>query len=616
MFDHSHFNEEFGFEIPSPMQSYSRSESFVHDVTADSSEIGFETRMATEYHSVKISRDDQSGKMKMVAKSLPSQKLEQDDKCCIAYTYLPFKHGYGFLEAYVVVDHQPGAVGINDSAHRSIVSQAASTSDLRREGSTASIISIEGSKGSQVTGPSSGTISIDEAKTSMDRSQHKQAQLQEYHLVITGYLPESVDSKQEKVDGSDSPRKGKRGNRRRPKDVIDTNFLQMIPVMSRPSKIELCHLETESDLAFSNFALFLASGTEVKMYTLSPISIPVSVAQLHCNDDDRLRVTLTTIHSHKEEHLSTTSADSVPSNDFISLLLQNSKPLHQSPLLLPSPITAMNSFTQLNHCDRPCMNGLAVGCQDGSIRIITFIPKNPLKNQVYTGMVDENLKDDADSFELLNISEYVVDGPIASLSFQSRKDDNTDRLVLFAGSVCGFACSFTQRLNDSSSFEDACAIVEGLWDARLEDEDSVLTMCEFECGTVQSGRVIALGLYSGRILLLTACNPAREYGSEIDLDHCMHPFESYPRYECVWYCTLPYPIHDIQASPNTLFPEMVVCTRRTLHLFRSSPEFIAEVASERIEQMIQKYQKNDFNLGIHEEHEVFMKNTSEIGIIQ
>jgi hypothetical protein len=248
------------------------------------------------------------------------------------------------------------------------------------------------------------------------------------------------------------------------------------------------------------------------------------------------------------------------------------------------------------------MNGLAIGCQDGSIRIITYLPKCPWK--------DMKLEDDAYSFELLNISECIIDGPIASLSFQSRKEDNTDRLVLFAGSICGFACSFAQRLQESATFEDPCAIVEGLWDARLEDEDSVLTICEFQCGTTQSGRVIALGLHSGRILLLTACNLDQ---SDIDIDDSMQPFESHPRYECVWHCTLPYPIHDIQASPNAMFPKMVVYTRRSLHLFRSSPESIAEAALKRIEQLIQKSQENDFKVDTHDEKEGgFEDTTSEI----
>jgi hypothetical protein len=608
MLDHSQFHEEFGVEMPSPMQSYSRSESFVHNVitvatppplssvACSGSGYGYGTRTATAHHSLKISIDDQSGKMKMAAKSLPSRNIRQDDKCCIAYTYLPFKQGHGFLEAFVVMDRQPGAAGMNDSTHRSLVSQVASTPDLRREGSVASVISIEGSKSSQVTGPSSGTIPTDETKASIDRSQHKQQQ--EYHLVITGYLPRSADSKQTKVDGgSDSQGKGKRGERKRSEVDYETNFYQIVPVMSRPSKIELCHLESESDSIFSNFSLFVASGTEVKMYILSPIR-----SLSHCNDDDRLHVTLATIHSHKEDQSSTTSTGSVQDDDFISLLLQNSKPLDQSPLLLPNPITAMNSFTQSNHRDRPYMNGLAIGCQDGSIRIITYLPKCPWK--------DVKLEDDAYSFELLNISECIIDGPIASLSFQSRKEDNTDRLGLFAGSICGFACSFAQRLQESATFEDPCAIVEGLWDARLEDEDSVLTICEFQCGTTQSGRVIALGLHSGRILLLTACNLDQ---SDIDIDDSMQPFESHPRYECVWHCTLPYPIHDIQASPNAMFPKMVVYTRRSLHLFRSSPESIAEAALKRIEQLIQKSQENDFKVDTHDEKEGgFEDTTSEI----
>ena len=713
MLDHSnnHFQEEFCAEFSSPMQSYSRSESFLHHVTNSttpststssstdsnspacagisstniassvSASTGYETRMATECNSMKISIDGESGKMRVVTQKLgQSRSGKQDDKCCIAYTYLPLSQSLpqgstnGFLEAYVVTDRQPGAsaMAINDSAHRSVISQTVSALTPASSATSMSIASIggdaskttasshhgmagngNGGNNSSYGGAGGGANQnpMEEAKISMDRSQHK---LQEYQLVITGYivLPTSSESRFDTKTTShehahahgkqgEKPISGRRDRqRKKPKNENETNFYQTMSVLTRPSTIELCHIESQSDLSgvssgLPKFALFLGSGTEVKMYTLSLMSIhdPATAADINSNPttrgDEWFRIKPMTISNHTqtqtEKQSKTTALDSAnaPSNDFISLLLQHRRPLtvNPSPLLFASPITAMSSFTQVNHLDRPYMNGLSVGCQDGSIRLITFLSKSPLKT--------EQDDDDDDgggfgggSFELLNISEYVLDGSITSLSFQCqcRQDDKTERLVLFAGSVSGFACSFLQKSIDSTAFEDPCPIIEGLWDAKLDDEDSVLTICEFQCSAVKSGRAIALGLYSGRILLFTECSPAQEYEidshshnhshSHSDLDDSVHAFESYPRYECFWYCNLPYPVHGIRASAsrNELFPELVVCTRRTLHLFRSTPEFIAEATLERIEDLISKYKKNDFNLSINE-HEVFVDTT-------
>ena len=727
----SHFKEECCMEFSSPMQSYSRSESFLHCVTnpttcsttstgtrtgstskstfndsnsptstststtgisSTNTNTGYETRMATECNSMKISIDDESGRMKLVTRPF----RQQDDKCCIAYTYLPLSgllpQGNGFLEAYVVT--MP--TGINDSTHRSVMSQtensnsAASISIAAMGGADASktIVSTSASASASAsasthhsmagagTGSGAGAGGInsshvgaggganqnpmEEAKIStMDRSQHK---LQEYLVVITGYLNPPTNSENNNdtrttahahgrgrghahAHGHDKKGEipvsgGRNRQRKKPKDENETNFYQTMSVLARPSTIELCHIESsQSDLllggssGLSKFALFLGSGTEVKMYTLS--SIHEDLDPVAVDGKERFRIEPTTISNHLHSHSQTNDIANVsaraPSMDFISLLLQHRTPLteNQSPLLFASPITAMSSFTQLNHLDRPYMNGLSIGCQDGSICIITFLSKFSLKGEEQDDDDDDDgggghLKDDAYSFELLNISEYVLDGSITSLSFQCRQDDihKTERLVLFAGSVCGFACSFLQKSMDSTAFEDPCPIVEGLWDAKLEDEDSVLTICEFQCGAVKGGRAIALGLYSGRVLLFTDCkfNPAQEYEidshsqshshSQSDLDDSVHGFESYPRYECFWHCNLPYPVHDIRASasPNELFPEMVICTRRTLHLFRSTPEFIAEATLERIEDLIAKYKKNDFNMSINE-HEVFVDTT-------
>ena len=244
---------------------------------------------------------------------------------------------------------------------------------------------------------------------------------------------------------------------------------------------------------------------------------------------------------------------------------------------------------------------MSVGCQDGSIRIITYALANENGNEQEQEEREDKhcennqLKDMHQRFEILNISNFVIDGPVSALSYSRNESIENEevRLVLFAGSVCGFACWFYQIPNcDDYEFQGAYPLIDGLWDNRLRDDDAVLSIREFQYGGVEGGSIVAIGLYSGRLLLFERRTEGR---SEDDNEDTKNPYMYFTdkrdsaTFHCVWNCTLPYPIRDIQVVADGIFSDMVVCTKRSIHLLRSNPDFFGEAAFERVERLINQF---------------------------
>jgi len=100
-------------------------------------------------------------------------------------------------------------------------------------------------------------------------------------------------------------------------------------------------------------------------------------------------------------------------------------------------------------------------------------------------------------------------------------------------------------------FDGPVLVMEGLWCGQIDAEDGVLAVCEFRCGCEEGGRAVAVGRYSGRLLLVVAagCEERGRYRGKI-----------------FWSCQLLHQMHGIMVSDFGL-AGMLVVTRKTVHLF-------------------------------------------------
>ena len=602
-----HFQEAFAVELPSQLQTYSSSKGFqAYSGTCDKSQ----NRIATEHHAVYISMDNARGSMEVSTHSLPNPNHQLTaNQSCIAHSYLP-------IPIDETAEGAGTGTGTGGYLEAFILRSTAATSDDRKDvvQNAASI---------------SGDGKIDESKSSIDRSAHKVNE-HKYYILVKGYLPNIAAPSRTRTDqkaasptdaqrghGNDkhhdaksakTDRKAKKENkhdRDRSKQCLkdDINVYQSFPVSFCASTIELCHIE-ETQQGFDkdkaiNFAIYVADNSEIKMYTLMLLEHhQMKISIENCNEKFQIQENTLTPQNASSDLINQRSDD----DDFMSFLEQ--KPpgpvADKSPLLFPSPITTMTSFVYMRSMnnDLSPIYMLSVGCQDGSIRIISYrtstspkeVVENRGENDLDSDALDSSDRSQQLSFDVINISQFVIDGPISALSysFHGRDHGETEKLTLFAGSLCGFACYFTQtEASNGLQFDGAYPLIDGLWDARLSDEDGVLSICEFQYGGVDGGRIVALGMHSGRLLLFANVK-SQSLESPGDLNDSIEGSWA-PSFYCFWHCTLQNPIRDIQAIENGLFSDMVVCTRRNIHLLRSNPDYIADATFERVEQLLHTF---------------------------
>lgn len=406
-------------------------------------------------------------------------------------------------------------------------------------------------------------------------------------------------------------------------------FQSIIPISFCPSAIQLCQTvvppsyaaagqhtsqqktqgcdHDDSNLAGHNIILFIVNGNEVKVYKLqSSVDMLDKQQQQHGDDVHNAHTTMMMedgcMHMVSASIVQSKSCSSSSRNDlnennrapkshvddiFSSSFSQSHalEPI-ESLLTLKSPITTIHTFVLWNHHNvQESLLGLAMGGIDGTVRIVTFYVFHKTNNDQH-----------ALELRVANTSQYVVDGPIASLSFQSSTTTKS-RIILYAGSICGFACSFLQSVGDPTYFERPILVVDGLWNPKLEDDDAVLSVCEFHYGGIESSKVIAIGTFSGRLLLFARKDQGRDHdvdtlSNDIILDdehsHEQQPSQSHPGLYCFWHCTLPYPIHHIHVHQSSLLPELIVFTRRSIHLFRCNVDILADSTLERIREYCTK----------------------------
>lgn len=216
------------------------------------------------------------------------------------------------------------------------------------------------------------------------------------------------------------------------------------------------------------------------------------------------------------------------------------------PLAFSSPVMGMHSLIIQNHpCTKTDIYYLAFSCQDGTIRVVTCT------------LNSESASFSFPQYHILNVSDMIVDGPILCITLSiSRRwvgsSNTSPKVLLTIGSLCGTACQFFQN-DPYRNFEGPETIVSSLWNHSIDTEDAVTAV---EC----YDSIVAVGTCSGRIFLF------KHSGYEIT-DH-----ES-----SSWYCltmeqNLHYPIHSIwiEDVDEDGMIEMLICTRKSVHLFRGS----------------------------------------------
>mmetsp|Transcript_35616 Transcript_35616/g.72218 ORF Transcript_35616/g.72218 Transcript_35616/m.72218 type:complete len:572 (+) Transcript_35616:95-1810(+) len=258
----------------------------------------------------------------------------------------------------------------------------------------------------------------------------------------------------------------------------------------------------------------------------------------------------------------------------------------KSTLTFSSPIMAIDCLCMKQSNDgssetkEAFINYLALGCQDGTIRVASFTCERAFNGHAFTAVGNTDL---------------VVDGPIVTLDLSvrlpkyptTRDQDVTNhpRVDLVVGSLCGFVCAFHQVSGADQPFEGPEEVVSNLYCGRLGAEDGVLCVKSVACCGIQTGYAIAVGTYSGRVLVFEPIleASASTTGSGTDEAEAITT-AAVVGYRIYWSCHLPYPVHGISAADvdGDGMAELLVTTRRSLHIFQASVDDAVEAAKKRI----------------------------------
>lgn len=196
--------------------------------------------------------------------------------------------------------------------------------------------------------------------------------------------------------------------------------------------------------------------------------------------------------------------------------------------------------------DSTPINYIAMGCQDGIVRVVSYTYEHSSQSE--------------HKFTVVGSSDLVVDGPIVTLDISSRTRQTPAAIVdastpqksctLVVGSLCGFACAFHQSGGAEQPFGLPKEIISNLWCGRIGAEDGVLCVKSISCGGGLHS-CVAIGTYSGRALIFE------------------HTDENSSNYKLYWSCQLPYPIHAISSADvdGDGMNEILVTTRRSIHVF-------------------------------------------------
>jgi hypothetical protein len=205
---------------------------------------------------------------------------------------------------------------------------------------------------------------------------------------------------------------------------------------------------------------------------------------------------------------------------------------------------------------------LAVACQDGTIRLVTY----------------QLQRHENESLTLANVQhkQVIVDGPIVCIHARAASDKDGPLIHIAIGSLCGYAAELHVRL-DTMELHGPNMIADSLWNARWNAEDSVLAVYATET-------TVVLGTQAGRCLLYQQQTDA---SAPKDADNV----DDNKSYQLRWTSQLPYPIHGVTCLSDG---QLVVTTRRSVHLFHKKdflsydPSAAAQAAKTRLTKLLQQ----------------------------
>lgn len=202
------------------------------------------------------------------------------------------------------------------------------------------------------------------------------------------------------------------------------------------------------------------------------------------------------------------------------------------------------------------MHTLAIGCQDGTIQLITW--RDASRGERGTTSSKES---SSCLFADIRSQKVIVDGPLVCLKLDHNEFAS---LRVIVGSLCGYVCQLTYDYNNRGNpfdcfWEGPHMVVQDLFNSSINTEESVLTVDVWD-------NYVAVGTQLGRCLL-----------------YATHDSENY---FLAWQVVLPYPVHGIvinltsdtktvhattgiqEERKRSRTLSLAVTTRRSFHLFR------------------------------------------------
>ena len=236
------------------------------------------------------------------------------------------------------------------------------------------------------------------------------------------------------------------------------------------------------------------------------------------------------------------------------------------PLAFASPVLGIHSL-HVEHCTLPFSSDtsmdhrgniyyLAISCQDGTIRVITF-SVYPTTHDSYSDM---NL-----SYYIYNVSEMIEDGPIVAITLSVASEPKLlPTILLTIGSMCGTTCQYHQS-DPYLHFQGPDTIGWSLWNPSLDIEDAITAIEGFDI-------LVVVGTCSGRIYMFQKQRSSPLYIQTLEQN-------------------LYYPIHSIviqRLANDERSVEMIVSTRKSVHLFRQGQFFKNKILADKILEQIHK----------------------------
>lgn len=476
--------------------------------------------------------------------SLPRGPLEQrqdnenDQLTCVAHSSLPLPNRTGStaVEAFVLRrmnSPDTSASGNTVPDHRGAVMESPSQSGT----SAAGVVGTEADRPKQHRRNVSGSATSIKAVDSIDS------------INIDGGSPLSKEKAILVVNGLEIGHASS--------DSMITTACE-IPLNYLPLAVQVTNIVEKDGDGSENIGIFVGSAedTRLRLYmprkehviggvSLSLHEVPFSLSLLSTSDDT---------DKERSEGILTFS----------------------SPIMAIDCLRMKQSNGESSETKETFVNYLALGCQDGTIRVASFTCERAFNGHAFTAVGNTDL---------------VVDGPIVTLDLSVRlpkypttKDQdatNHPRIDLIVGSLCGFVCAFHQVSGADQPFEGPEEVVSSLYCGRLGAEDGVICVKSVACCGTQTGYAIAVGTYSGRVLVFEPILEASASGTDKAETITTASIAVYKLY---WSCHLPYPVHGISAADvdGDGMAELLITTRRSLHIFQASVDDAVEAAKKRI----------------------------------